>query len=449
MNLAQAHTRIDSSVDALRRGADPGEGVHEPRFSTLPEWLKWQQQLHAMEIELGLDRLRAVSSAMGLARPAPQVVTVAGTNGKGSSVAMLEAILTAAGYRVGSYTSPHLKRYNERVKICGDPVDDALLCRAFERIDWARDGISLTFFEFGTLAALWTFARYELDVVILEVGLGGRLDAVNLVDADAVLIASIGIDHQEWLGADRETIALEKAGVLRPDQAAIIADPSPPRSLLERSRAVGARAFIREVNFGFRERRRRWDWWGGSRSRSGLPKPGLAGRHQLDNASGVLALLELGGLPFSVSDDALRSGLTAVELPGRFQRIPGPVERIYDVAHNSDGARSLALNLAAMPPSGRSFGVVGMLKDKPAAEMFSILAPQIDRWYLGGLDGSRGLQARELRRALDDAGVRAPAALYDSVVCAERAASQHARNGDRIVCFGSFRTVAACVDSAG
>lgn len=329
------------SIHTGQRRSTSAEPLWHPRFATLAEWLKWQQQLHPSEIELGLERLRAVSGTMGLSRPAPLVITVAGTNGKGSSVAMLEAILSSAGHRVGSYTSPHLSRYNERIKICGQPVDDQLLCCAFSCIDWARNSISLTFFEFGTLAALWIFERYDLDVVILEVGLGGRLDAVNLIDADAVLITSIGIDHSEWLGDDRETIGLEKAGVLRPRQGAIVADPAPPRSILRQARSVGARPYTRGTDFDLRSGKDSWSWWSCSEHIDKLPMPALRGRHQLDNAAGALAMLRLGGLPLEVPEHAIHEGLAATKLPGRFNVIPGVVERIYDVAHNSDGASTL------------------------------------------------------------------------------------------------------------
>ncbi len=415
------------------------------RFTTLDQWLHWQETLHPSAIELGLERPGTVLRALGLGSPSHAVITVAGTNGKGSSVAMLEAILLAAGYRVGCYTSPHLLRYNERIRINGEMVSDQTLCESFERIDGARGETSLTYFEFGTLAAFDIFSRSALDVAVLEVGLGGRLDAVNLLDADVALITAIDVDHSDWLGNDRETIALEKAGVLRPGRAAVCSDSDIPASLLAKAEQLGVTLYRQGAGYGYQRTDNGWQWWGADGNRVALPEPGLRGRSQLQNAAGVLMVLELLTERLPVSAQHLRQGLLAASLKGRFQIVPGEVELILDVAHNTQAAQELAANLAAKPCSGRTLSVVAMLADKAISEVIAALEGAVDEWYLASLDVPRGANANVLQAALKGQQ-GAPRSSFDSVTDALAAARQQAQSGDRIVIFGSFYTVTAALE---
>jgi dihydrofolate synthase/folylpolyglutamate synthase len=371
------------------------------------------------------------------------VITVAGTNGKGSCVAMLEAILLAAGYRVGAYTSPHLSRYNERIRIGGAEVDDRALMQAFERVDQARGDTPLTYFEFGTLAALVLFQDAGPDAVVLEVGLGGRLDAVNVVDADVALVSSIGVDHVEWLGPDRESIGREKAGIFRAGRPAVCGDPQPPRALLDHAHDLGAPLYRFGREFGHRPAPTGWSWFGPRRRRNALPAPALRGAVQLQNAAAVLMTLELlrGRLP--VEQGAIRRGLLEAHLPGRFQVVPGDVDLVLDVSHNVDGVQVLADNLRAMPVGGRTFAVLGMLQDKDAAGVARVLDAAVAHWYAAGLASApRGLPPSELAQRLAAADVRAPVTVCDSIATACGEARAAARTGDRIVIFGSFYTVA-------
>jgi dihydrofolate synthase/folylpolyglutamate synthase len=412
------------------------------RFATLAEWLAWQETLHPVAIDLGLERVAAVARDLGLLTPPCPVITVAGTNGKGSSVALLEAILRAADYRVGCYTSPHLLRYNERIRIDGVPVSDAELCAAFARVDAARGERSLTYFEFGTLAALWLFEAAELEVMVLEVGLGGRLDAVNILDADVALVTAIDIDHRAWLGDDRECIGREKAGIFRAGRPAVCGDPAPPASVPATARALGAFWHGRDSAFGYCRGEREWTWQGEGREYAGLPLPALAGAHQLDNAAAVIQTLLCLETRLPVSRAALERGLRSVSLPGRFQRLPGLVERVLDVAHNPQGGRVLAHTLATWPLAGRTHLVLGMLADKDVAAFAAPLAPQVDHWYLGGLDLPRGLSTQALRARLADLLPDGDVTLAEHVPAAYEAAMAQARPGDRVVVCGSFHTVA-------
>ncbi len=411
--------------------------------TTLQEWLAWQETLHVREIDLGLERVRAVAERMDLHRPSCTVVSVAGTNGKGSSVAMLSACLRAAGYRVGTYTSPHLLRYNERIRLDHRPVDDARLCRAFERIDCARAEIPLTYFEFGTLAALDVFAEARPDVVVLEVGLGGRLDAVNLVDADVALVTAVDIDHVEWLGPDRESIAREKAGIFRRGRPAVCADPLPPRAVAAEAARCGARLVQLGRDFAATCRTGDWDFVHGSATEAALPRPRLTGDFQVCNAAGVLMVLQALAARHPVPRTALERGLSEVELYGRFQVVPGAVEVVLDVAHNPQAAASLADNLRARPPVPRTHAVAGMLRDKDSVGVLSRLAPLVDHWHIGGLPGPRGAPVQVLEGALGALAVRAPVAVHDTVEQALASAQLAARPGERVLVFGSFLTVAA------
>ena len=413
------------------------------RFQTLDQWLDWQTGLHPREIELGLERVRQVWQRLHPGALAGTLITVAGTNGKGSCVALLDAILRAAGYRTGCYTSPHLVRYNERVRLDGEAVGDARLCLAFERVDQARAGIPLTYFEFGTLAALEIFAAAAPEVIILEVGMGGRLDAVNILDPDAALIVSVGIDHTSWLGDDIEQIAREKAGIMRPGVPAVYGSPDPPASLTGHAEALGVALDLAGRDFGYRHSAGGWEWWGGGERRQGLPIPALRGEYQLRNAAAVLMLLARLRTRLPVDQQAVRSGLQSVSLAGRFQVLPGEPPLVLDVAHNAEAARVLADNLRQMPCQGRTLALFGMLADKDVAAVVSVMAPLVDHWFPTGLDqGSRGQDAERLVQRMIQAGI--PASAITASPDASRAlaaARRRALPGDRLLAFGSFHLV--------
>lgn len=413
-----------------------------PRFDSLPAWLAWQETLHPEKIDLGLERVAAVAGRLGLLTPGYCVITVAGTNGKGSSVALLEALLRAAGYRVGCYTSPHIRRYNERIRIDGTPVSDSELCTAFEHVDRARDGQTLSYFEFGTLAALQLFSEWTPDIAVLEVGLGGRLDAVNVLAADIALVTSISIDHSDWLGNDREGIGREKAGIFRPGRPAICSDPQPPASLQQHARALGARWYALGQAFSYSVGADRWHWQGVHGHQPDLPLPALPGSHQLNNAAGVLMAVEVLDEQFPVSRAAIVKGLQEVALEGRCQLVPGAVETVFDVAHNPDSARRLGQLLAERPVRGRTRLVLGMLRDKDAAQFAGALGPAVDRWYLAAPDTERHLPVAELRAQVMALAEPAAISCYPSVTSALQQARADAAEGDRVVVCGSFYTVA-------
>jgi dihydrofolate synthase/folylpolyglutamate synthase len=412
------------------------------RFDTLGDWLAWQETLHPDPIDLGLERVAEVARRMDLLVPDRPVITVAGTNGKGSSIAMLDAIYRAAGYRTGVYTSPHLLAYNERICLDGLPVGDASLCDAFARIDAARGAISLTYFEFGTLAALDIFHAGQPDLLLLEVGLGGRLDAVNIIDADVALVTAIGIDHSEWLGDDRESIGREKAGIFRHGRPAVCSDPHPPVSLRHTAGQSGADWRALGADFHSHDEGATWWWEGAGRRHTALPRPSIPGRHQLENAAGVLMAVELLQARHPVAHQAIAEGLRAATLAGRCQVLPGRVERLLDVAHNRDSARQLADYLADHPLDGQTWLVLGMLAGKDVAAVCAVLSPGIDHWCFASLPGERGLSAEALG---DQAGIEVQAEYFDSVVAALAHAGACAAPGDRIVVTGSFLTVAAAV----
>ena len=420
-----------------------------PYFTTLDEWLRWQESLHVTDIELGLERCRIVADAMGLTAPAKTVVTVAGTNGKGSSVAMLDSIWRAAGYSVGTYTSPHLLRYNERIRVNGCEATDAAICAAFQRIELARGDTPLTYFEFGTLAALVLFIDADLDVVILEVGLGGRLDAVNIVDADVALIATIGIDHIEFLGSEREIIALEKAGIMRAGKPAVCSDIDMPSSLMQYATELGVPLEVLGTTYRFSDDGNVWSWWSGETVHEDLPKPNLTGAYQTSNAAGVLRVVDLLSERLPVPATALRRGLLDVVLPGRFQRLPGDIETIVDVAHNAQAVAAFVATLQHQPAARRTHVILGMLRVKDRESVIAALAPVADTWHLASVVARRGATSAELlesfRRVL---GNGPKAETYNSVASAYRAVSAVATPGDRIVALGSFLVVAEVVASA-
>jgi len=413
-----------------------------PRFQTLAAWLAWQEGLHVREIDLDLDRVRRVFERLDLQPPHYCVISVGGTNGKGSSVAMLDAILRAAGYQTATYTSPHLMRYNERIHVGGTAVSDAQLCAAFQRVDDAREGVSLTYFEFGTLAALDIFARGDLDVAVLEVGLGGRLDAVNLVAADAALIAAIGIDHVEWLGPDREAIAREKAGIFRPGRAAICSDREAPGTLVGYADRIGAPLHQLGREYDFEIQNPGWEWRSRSRTIHALPWPSLRGDYQVQNAAGVLMALEVLSARIPVTVDAMRQGLSQVRLAGRFQVVPGPLEYVLDVAHNPQAAGVLGATLRRLPAKGETHAIIGMLKDKDSAGIFAELADLVEHWHLVRLPGVRGSSGRRLALALNPFAAANRIAVHEDIDAAFAAVSGCAKRGDRVLVTGSFLTVA-------
>ena len=413
-----------------------------PHFSSLPDWLSWQETLHPKKIDLGLERVARVAGRMQLLTPDHGVITVAGTNGKGSSIAMLEAILLSAGYRTGCYSSPHLLRYNERIRVAGKEVDDATLCTAFDAVDQARGDTSLSYFEFGTLAALYIFSQSSLDIALLEVGMGGRLDAVNILDADAALVTAIAVDHSAWLGDDRDTIGREKAGVFRANRPAICSDPEPPASIIGQAQALSARWSALGSEFDWTLTARGWSWQTAGKAYEDLPKPALPGTHQLNNAAGVLMVLETLAKQFPVSRAAIEQGLTTVALPGRCQLLTGAVETLLDVAHNPASAEMLAQLLHKQSVRGHTRLVLGMLDDKDVAAFVAALAPVVNDWYLATLPGDRGLSARDLQQQICDTGTEGMTRQFQDVASAFRQAHADAEEGDRVVVCGSFVTVA-------
>jgi len=453
--------------------------------STLPDWLSYLESLHPKTIELGLARVAGVKQRLAL-QPEFPVIVVGGTNGKGSVCAMLESILYAAGYRVGCYTSPHLLRYNERVRIDKKQASDAELCASFESIEQARNGlpppcrgrggegvdserdsdqsfyphpslppargkeceaeISLTYFEFGTLAAMSLFIEHKVDVAILEVGLGGRLDAVNVFDADVSVVTSVDIDHVDYLGDTREQIAFEKAGIFRKDHVAICADSDVPQAIHDHAREIGAELWCIGREFGFKSHQGQWDFFGRSGERHALPIPALRGAFQLHNASAVLAALDALKDKLPVNMEAVRRGLVEVQLAGRFQFVPGRPQLILDVAHNPHAARSLAQNLGSLPPA-KTYAVFAMLKDKDMAGVVRALESHIDVWLVAGLDMARGASAAELTQVLKGCGVHGAIRTLETVAEALRLACNEAGENDRIAAFGSFHTVAEAMQA--
>jgi len=418
-----------------------------PPSLSLAAWLARLEQLHPSTIELGLDRVRRVRDALGL-EPAFPLILVGGTNGKGSTCTYLEAMLGAAGYKTGVYTSPHLLRYNERVRVEGVESSDIDLVQAFGRIDAARGDTSLTYFEFGTLGAMMQFVDAGVDVAILEVGLGGRLDAVNVFDADAAVVTSVDLDHMDYLGDTREKIGLEKAGIFRAGRPAICADPRPPASLLEHARNIGAD--LRRVGRDFAAEREdgQWTYRGTEVRWPALPLPAMAGAYQLRNAAAALAVLEALRTRLPMSGQAIRKGLAAARLPGRFQRIARAPEVILDVAHNPEAARALAATLREQPAAGRTLAVVGMLADKDAAGVFAALSGEIDAWWTCMPDSPRARDAAALAAILCEHAGSSPISVQPDVNAALAEARSAAREGDRILVFGSFYTVAAVLDHA-
>ena len=397
---------------------------------SLEDWLRHIERQHPKSIALGLERVARVLQQLHLALPFP-VITVGGTNGKGSTCAMLESILRSAGYRTGLYTSPHLLRYNERVRIAGVEAADEALADSFAQVERARGDVPLTYFEFGTLAAFCLLSKDRIDAAILEVGLGGRLDAVNAVDPDCAVLTSVGIDHVDYLGPTREDIGREKAGIFRAGRPAVVAEPDPPEPVLS---AAGNKLFLGK-DFGFQAEARQWSYWGPRGKRAGLAWPALRGRIQLRNAAAALCALDSLDLPIAMQD--VRRGLAEVELPARFQVLPGRPQVILDVAHNPQAAKTLAANLAESGFAPETIAVCGMLRDKDIAAVLRELAPRITRWHVASLHTARGASAAQLA-----SHIQGNVHQYDSPASAFQAATAIAGDDDKIVVFGSFFTVA-------
>lgn len=426
------------------------------RFSQLDAWLRWQETLYPRSVELGLDRVRPVWDRLGGRLPFP-VVTVGGTNGKGSCVAMLEAVYRAAGYRTACYSSPHLLHYTERIRCNAVPVEEGALCQAFDRVDRARGERRLTFFEFGTLAALDLFLRWSPDVAILEVGLGGRLDAVNLVDADAALVTTIARDHMAWLGETLDAIAREKAGIFRPGRPAVIGSRDAPAPLRELALGMGAKVHQLGREFHAYRTGQGWHWQVPGAAPLALPFPSLRGAFQVDNAAAVLMVISALTQRLPVPVQAMRQGLQRAVLPGRFQVLPGPhpddPTLILDVAHNGQAAESLASNLRGFPCPGERHAVLAVLGDKAVDEILEPLLPLFATWHLAQAEDRRALPVADLAAAVTAARDRtAPTAAvlsHGSIAEALAAAKGGARRGDCVVVLGSFTTVEGALRAAG
>ncbi len=410
------------------------------RFQTLDKWLEWQSGLHPRKIDLGLERVSGVWRRLPHPPMPGIVLTVAGTNGKGSCVAMLESILLAAGYRIGCYTSPHLIRYNERIRLDGEEATDESICSAFESIDWARGEVPLTYFEFGTLAALYLFARHAPDVILLEVGLGGRLDAVNILDPDVALITTVDIDHTEWLGETRDAIALEKGGIMRPGRPAVFGDLDAPAALIREAGTRRVPLSVAGLDFSYEETARGWNWQGGGVRHDALPHPRLSGSFQLKNASAVLMLLALIGERMPVARSAIDAGLRNAGAAGRFQVIASDPLTIVDVAHNPQAARALAGNLSETACRGRTIAVFSMLEDKDIEGVVSIMQPRIDRWCLVSLKGDRGMSGVALAARVTGAGVdERQISRHRDTASALHFARAGSGEEDQVLVFGSFQ----------
>ncbi len=431
---------------------------------TLIDWLAHLESLHPRGqagIELGLDRVLRVKAALGQQEFCP-VITVGGTNGKGSTCAYLENIIARAGYRVGCYTSPHILDYNERVRLNGQPVGDDALIAAFARVEAARQaagGVALTYFEFGTLAAWEVFAAAGVEAIVLEVGLGGRLDAVNAYEPTVSLLTGIALDHMDWLGPDRESIGFEKAGIFRAGKPALCADPQPPQSVLDHAVAIGADLRLIGRDFGFErpsaeaaENRLQWRWWcrhDGVLQKRALAYPGLRGPTQLYNAALALAALDAIADRLPVTMQAIRPGLIETELAGRFQVIPGKPAVVLDVGHNPQAVKVLADNLSNMGFFNRTYAVLGMLSDKDIAGALAPLRGRVDYWHLATLEGPRGTPAARLAEIIAAEHLGGEIYCHDTPQQAMQAARSAADESDRILAFGSFHTVAGALQALG
>lgn len=415
----------------------------QPKPTTIQEWLVYIEALHPKSIAMGLDRVQAVATKLSLV-PSFPIITVAGTNGKGSTCEMLSRIYSEAGYKVGCYTSPHLIRYNERVRVNHQEISDQDLCMAFEAVETARGDIALTYFEMGTLAAMWYFCRANLDVVILEVGLGGRLDAVNIFESACAIVTTVDLDHMEYLGETREKIGFEKAGVFRANKLAICGDENPPASLLNYAETIGAD--LKLINRDFLVKKAELGWqYSAEALVLQLPALGLSGEFQFANAAcAICAVLHLQDI-LPVSHANIHAALGSVRLTGRFQQVQSKPQIIVDVAHNPHAATSLAQNLQSTPCAGRTLAVFAMLADKDIEGVISAVAPCISRWYIADIWAARGAKALDLQKTLVRQVDQASVQVFDDVSLALAAACKDADKNDRIIAFGSFYTVADAI----
>ncbi len=416
------------------------------RFDSLKGWLDWQESLHPVKIDLGLERAAQVYHALNPDCIKPITITVAGTNGKGSCIAYLEAIYRAQGYRVGAYSSPHILKYNERIKIDGKPVSDELICEAFARIESVRCNTSLSYFEFGTLAALDIFWRSGLDIQLLEVGLGGRLDAVNIIDPNVSLITSIGIDHIDWLGETREAIGQEKAGIFRAKTPAIIGDCDPPESLLQSAIEKDARLYCINKDFSYKKQTTTWDWFAGDRHISQLPEPGLKGEHQYRNASSVILAVEVLAKNLPVSDMAIRIGLKNIQLLGRFQLIDDKIPVLIDVGHNPEAVKTLVDYLNMTFPDKRIHAVFSMMKDKDIAGVLEIMNPVVYDWFFAPIANPRAATEPLMRKIFSQSSVSRISFGFTGFADAFNAAKNQSLENDLLLVFGSFFLVSDCLN---
>jgi len=414
-------------------------------FDTLQGWLNWQESLHPLTIDLGLERAARVFESLNPQAVKPPTITVAGTNGKGSCVAYLDTIYRAQGYRVGAYTSPHILKYNERIKIDGKSVSDEVICAAFARIEAVRSDTSLSYFEFGTLAALDIFWRAGVDVQLLEVGLGGRLDAVNIIDPDIALISSICIDHVEWLGGTREAIGGEKAGIFRANTPAVVGDLDPPQSLLAKAKDQQASLFCLGKEFNYQKLTNGWQWSGGNQQIDNLPEPALKGEHQYRNASSAILATQLLSETLPVSDDAIRQGLQNVTLPGRFQLIDDDVPVLLDVGHNPQAVRTLVEYLHEYFPNNRVHAIFSMMKDKDIAGVIDIMKPVISQWFFAPLTNPRAVSELAMREIFSQKSLTNVSFGYSGFAEAFSAAKNQSQKGDLLLVFGSFFLVSDCL----
>lgn len=421
----------------------------------LSEWLSWQESLHFSAIDLGLDRIRQVAKRLNLLQPDFPLITVAGTNGKGSTVALLSSILQAAGYQAGVYTSPHILHYNERITLNGCYADDDAICAAFEAIDEVRGDISLTYFEFGTLAAMWLFRRAGPDVAVLEVGLGGRLDAANLWDAEVAVVTSIGIDHVAWLGDNREVIGREKAGIARTGKTLICGDPEPPISIATVAEEVHACYLQYGTDFFMQHNQDapgHFSVWFPAMSMAeqqqwrDLPVPGLAGSVQLLNAACALLALHQLRERLPVSRGALEQGLHNVRLPGRLQKLSSQPDILLDVAHNPHAAAQLAEWLQKNPTDGRTYVLFSILSDKDINGIIAVLAEAVDEWHFFPLEDERAMPLTDIQAAMDEQNISVTVS-HDSLTQARKALEAYLKPADRLVVFGSFLVVSNMLES--
>lgn len=414
-----------------------------PRFNTLNEWLHWQESLHWTTIDLGLDRIHQVAKKMNLLDVPFTIITVAGTNGKGSSVAMLDAILSAQGYKTGAYTSPYITYYNERIHVAKSEANDQLICDAFQAIDEARGEVSLSYFEFGTLAAIWIFVQQQVDVALLEVGMGGRLDAVNVWDADAALITTVDIDHIKWLGDNREKIGREKAGVMRADKPAISGDPNPPDSIAAVAKNSNAILYQADKDYTWYDYSENWSWNGWDNDFLNLPLPVLAGSFQINNAANVIAVLMSLSSSLKVSRSAIEQGLKETKLSGRLEQleqIGSQPNVILDATHNPHAAQQLSKWLSETPVEGKTFAIFSMLEDKDISKVVQIMKSEIDHWFIVPLEDERGMAVSTLEQRIiaHESVTNFPLTSCQSVQNAWVLSKKCLNKQDRLVVFGSF-----------